>query len=394
MKKTIEDYNLYDKRVIIRCDFNVPIKNGIIMDDNRIIKSLDTIKYALNNGAKVILMSHLGRIKEFSDLEKYSLEPVAKRLEELLNMKVTFINETRGKLLEKAVKKLKPGNVLLMQNTRYEDLNEKGESNNDITLASYWASLGDIYINDAFGTCHRAHASNVGISSLLPNGIGFLVEKELKILEKSISNPNRPFVVILGGAKVSDKIGVIENLVKIADYILIGGGMSYTFLSALGYNVGKSLVDKENIAFCKKILDNYSSKILLPVDNVVSKAISNDALVRIVNSNQILSDDIALDIGPQTIKKYSEYLLNSKTVIWNGPVGYSELKKFEHGTKSLFEFLSKLNSTVIIGGGDTAASAINLGYGNSFTHISTGGGATLELLEGKKLPGIESINNK
>ena len=394
MKKTIEDYNLYDKRVIIRCDFNVPIKNGIIMDDNRIIKSLDTIKYALNNGAKVILMSHLGRIKEFSDLAKYSLEPVAKRLEELLNMKVTFINETRGKLLEKAVKKLKPGNVLLMQNTRYEDLNEKGESNNDITLASYWASLGDIYINDAFGTCHRAHASNVGISSLLPNGIGFLVEKELKILEKSISNPNRPFVVILGGAKVSDKIGVIENLVKIADYILIGGGMSYTFLSALGYNVGKSLVDKENIAFCKKILDNYSSKILLPVDNVVSKAISNDALVRIVNSNQILSDDIALDIGPQTIKKYSEYLLNSKTVIWNGPVGYSELKKFEHGTKSLFEFLSKLNSTVIIGGGDTAASAINLGYGNSFTHISTGGGATLELLEGKKLPGIESINNK
>lgn len=394
MKKTIEDYNLYDKRVIIRCDFNVPIKNGIIMDDNRIIKSLDTIKYALNNGAKVILMSHLGRIKEFSDLEKYSLEPVAKRLEELLNMKVTFINETRGKLLEKAVKKLKPGNVLLMQNTRYEDLNEKGESNNDITLASYWASLGDIYINDAFGTCHRAHASNVGISSLLPNGIGFLVEKELKILEKSISNPNRPFVVILGGAKVSDKIGVIENLVKIADYILIGGGMSYTFLSALGYNVGKSLVDKENIAFCKKILDNYSSKILLPVDNVVSKVISNDAFVRIVNSNQILSDDIALDIGPQTIKKYSEYLLNSKTVIWNGPVGYSELKKFEHGTKSLFEFLSKLNSTVIIGGGDTAASAINLGYGNSFTHISTGGGATLELLEGKKLPGIESINNK
>ena len=394
MKKTIEDYNLYDKRVIIRCDFNVPIKNGIIIDDNRIIKSLDTIKYALNNGAKVILMSHLGRIKEFSDLEKYSLEPVAKRLEELLNMKVTFINETRGKLLEKAVKKLKPGNVLLMQNTRYEDLNEKGESNNDITLASYWASLGDIYINDAFGTCHRAHASNVGISSLLPNGIGFLVEKELKILEKSISNPNRPFVVILGGAKVSDKIGVIENLVKIADYILIGGGMSYTFLSALGYNVGKSLVDKENIAFCKKILDNYSSKILLPVDNVVSKVISNDAFVRIVNSNQILSDDIALDIGPQTIKKYSEYLLNSKTVIWNGPVGYSELKKFEHGTKSLFEFLSKLNSTVIIGGGDTAASAINLGYGNSFTHISTGGGATLELLEGKKLPGIESINNK
>ena len=394
MKKTIEDYNLYDKRVIIRCDFNVPIKNGIIMEDNRIIKSLDTIKYALNNGAKVILMSHLGRLKEFSDLEKYSLEPVAKRLEELLNMKVTFINETRGKLLEKAVKKLKPGNVLLMQNTRYEDLNEKGESNNDITLASYWASLGDIYINDAFGTCHRALASNVGISSFLPNGIGFLVEKELKILEKSISNPNRPFVVILGGAKVSDKIGVIENLVKIADYILIGGGMSYTFLSALGYNVGKSLVDKENIAFCKKILDNYSSKILLPVDNVVSKVISNDAFVRIVNSDQILSDDIALDIGPQTIKKYSEYLLNSKTVIWNGPVGYSELKKFEHGTKSLFEFLSKLNSTVIIGGGDTAASAINLGYGNSFTHISTGGGATLELLEGKKLPGIESINNK
>ena len=393
MKKTIKDYNLYNKRVIIRVDFNVPIKDGVILDDNRIIESLDTIKYAMNNGAKVILLSHLGRVKTEADLAINNLEVVAKRLEEVLNHKVIFIPETRGKNLEKAVKKLKVGDVLLVQNTRYEDLGNKLESSNDFSLASYWASLGDIYINDAFGTSHRAHASNVGIASILPNGIGFLIEKELTILYKAIKKPNRPFTVILGGAKVNDKIGVIENLAKIADYILIGGGMAYTFLVAKGYNVGKSLVDKENIDFCKKILDNYSNKIILPVDNVVAKEISSLAHTNIVASNSIGSDDICLDIGPETVKLFEKYLNQSKTVIWNGPVGYSEIKKFENGTKSLCNILSKINGTTIIGGGDTASSVINLGYKDKFSHISTGGGATLELLEGKDLPGISVITD-
>ena len=393
MKKTIKDYNLYGKKVIIRCDFNVPMENHKILDDNRIVASLDTIKYAINNGAKVILMSHLGRVKELEDLEKNNLKPVAKRLEELLNLKVTFIDETRGKKLEKAIKSMKIGDIILIQNTRYEDLNGKCESSNNLELASYWASLGDIYINDAFGTCHRAHASNVGIASILPNGVGFLVEKEVNIVKKAITNPNRPFTVILGGAKVSDKIGVIENLVKIADYILIGGGMAYTFLTAKGYNVGKSLVDKENIDFCKKILDNYASKIILPVDNIVASEISEMAKTREAASNDILDYDIALDIGPKTIELFNKYLQNSKTIIWNGPIGYAELKRFANGTKQLCEILSKVDAITIVGGGDTASSVINFGYKDKFTHISTGGGATLELLEGKDLPGISVITD-
>lgn len=393
MKKTIRDYNLYDKKVIIRCDFNVPMENNVILDDNRIVASLDTIEYAINNGAKVILMSHLGRIKEASDLANNSLEPVAKRLEELLHRKVVFVDVTRGKKLEKTIKKMHVGNVVLIQNTRYEDLDGKKESSNDLELASYWASLGDIYINDAFGTSHRAHASNVGIASILPNGVGFLIEKELNILERAINNPKRPFTVILGGAKVNDKIGVIENLVKIADYILIGGGMAYTFLASQGLNVGKSLVNKENIDFCKKILDNYSSKIILPIDNLVANEISNSSMVRVASSDNIKDMDIGLDIGPKTIALFNEYLVKSKTVIWNGPVGFAEIKNFSKGTKALCETLSKLDAITIIGGGDTASSVINLGFKDKFTHISTGGGATLELLEGKNLPGINVISN-
>ncbi|MCI9433806.1 MAG: phosphoglycerate kinase [Bacilli bacterium] len=393
MKKTIRDYNLYDKKVIIRCDFNVPIANNVILDDNRIVASLDTIEYAINNGAKVILLSHLGRIKEASDLANNSLDLVAKRLEELLKRKVIFVDVTRGKKLEKAIKKMRVGSVVLIQNTRYEDLDGKKESSNDLELASYWASLGDIYINDAFGTSHRAHASNVGLASILPNGIGFLIEKEVNILERSVNNPKRPFTVILGGAKVNDKIGVIENLVKIADYILIGGGMAYTFLASKGLNVGKSLVDKENIDFCKKILDNYSSKIILPVDNLVANEINNSSMVRVAPSDNIQDMDIALDIGPKTVTLFNEYLMKSKTIIWNGPVGFSEIKNFSKGTKALCETLSKLDAITIIGGGDTASSVINLGYKDKFTHISTGGGATLELLEGKDLPGISIISN-
>ena len=390
MKKTIRDYDLNGKKVIIRVDFNVPIKDGVIKDDNRIRESLKTINYAIDNNAKVILLSHLGRIKEESDLAKNDLAPVAKRLSELLGKEVIFSPTTRD--LEKYVDNMKDKDVLLVQNTRYEDLDGKKESSNDKELASYWASLGEIFINDAFGTSHRAHASNVGIASILPNGIGFLVEKELKELD--LTNIERPFTVILGGSKVSDKIGVIENLVNIADYILIGGGMAYTFLSAAGFNIGSSLLDSENIEFCKSMLGKYPDKIILPTDSIVTKEVSENSPYMEKYITDFDNDDIGVDIGHSTVKLFKETLVNSKTVIWNGPVGIFEMDNFSKGTKELLEILSKLDAKVIIGGGDTASAAINFGYKDAFSHISTGGGASLELLEGKKLPGIESILEK
>lgn len=390
MKKTIRDYDLNGKKVIIRVDFNVPIKDGVIKDDNRIGESLKTINYAIDNNAKVILLSHLGRIKEESDLAKNDLAPVAKRLSELLGKEVIFSPTTRD--LEKYVDNMKEKDVLLVQNTRYEDLDGKKESSNDKELASYWASLGEIFINDAFGTSHRAHASNVGIASILPNGIGFLVEKELKELD--LTNIERPFTVILGGSKVSDKIGVIENLVNIADYILIGGGMAYTFLSAAGFNIGSSLLDSENIEFCKSMLGKYPDKIILPTDSIVTKEVSENSPYMEKYITDFDNDDIGVDIGHSTVKLFKETLVNSKTVIWNGPVGIFEMDNFSKGTKELLEILSKLDAKVIIGGGDTASAAINFGYKDAFSHISTGGGASLELLEGKKLPGIESILEK
>lgn len=390
MKKTIRDYDLNGKKVIIRVDFNVPIKDGVIKDDNRIRESLKTINYAIDNNAKVILLSHLGRVKEESDLAKNDLAPVAKRLSELLGKEVIFSPTTRD--LEKYVDNMKEKDVLLVQNTRYEDLDGKKESSNDKELASYWASLGEIFINDAFGTSHRAHASNVGIASILPNGIGFLVEKELKELD--LTNIERPFTVILGGSKVSDKIGVIENLVNIADYILIGGGMAYTFLSAAGFNIGSSLLDSENIEFCKSILGKYPDKIILPTDSIVTKEVSENSPYMEKYITDFDNDDIGVDIGHSTVKLFKETLVNSKTVIWNGPVGIFEMDNFSKGTKELLEILSKLDAKVIIGGGDTASAAINFGYKDAFSHISTGGGASLELLEGKKLPGIESILEK
>ena len=376
--------------MIIRVDFNVPIKDGVIKDDNRIRESLKTINYAIDNNAKVILLSHLGRIKEESDLAKNDLAPVAKRLSELLGKEVIFSPTTRD--LEKYVDNMKEKDVLLVQNTRYEDLDGKKESSNDKELASYWASLGEIFINDAFGTSHRAHASNVGIASILPNGIGFLVEKELKELD--LTNIERPFTVILGGSKVSDKIGVIENLVNIADYILIGGGMAYTFLSAAGFNIGSSLLDSENIEFCKSMLGKYPDKIILPTDSIVTKEVSENSPYMEKYITDFDNDDIGVDIGHSTVKLFKETLVNSKTVIWNGPVGIFEMDNFSKGTKELLEILSKLDAKVIIGGGDTASAAINFGYKDAFSHISTGGGASLELLEGKKLPGIESILEK
>ncbi|NLL44675.1 MAG: phosphoglycerate kinase [Mollicutes bacterium] len=394
MKKTIKDYDLNGKKVIIRCDFNVPIKNGIISDDNRIVESLPTIKYAIENGAKVILMSHLGRIKTAEDLPENTLLPVAKRLSELLKKEVVFVSKTRGKELEDAINKLNNSDVLLMENTRYEDLNGELESSNDEALGKYWASLGDIFINDAFGTAHRSHASNVGIATYLPSGIGFLIEKELMMLEETINNPVRPFTVILGGAKVSDKIGVIENLVKVADYILIGGGMSYTFLVADGKKVGKSLVDKEMIDFCKNILANYRNKIILPIDVVCGKEISEATEIKECDIDEFSDDNMGLDIGPKTVDLFKEYLEKSKTIIWNGPVGVFEINKFANGTKRVCEILTKLDAIKIAGGGDTGSAIINFGYEKGFNHISTGGGASLTLLEGKVLSGIDVIADK
>lgn len=394
MKKTIRDFDLKDKKVIIRCDFNVPIKDGKITDDNRIRESLDTINYALENGAKVILMSHLGRVKTEEDKQKNTLLPVSKRLSKLLNKEVIFIHETKGNLLETSISNLKSSEVLLIENTRFEDLNGKKESGNDFELGKYWASLGEIFINDAFGTCHRAHASNVGIASNLPNGIGFLVEKEISILGNTLEKPDRPFTVILGGAKVNDKIKVIENLVNLADYILIGGGMAYTFLKAKGIEIGSSLSDEENINFCRNILKKYSEKIILPIDSICNKQVETKEMPSLKFITDFNKDDMGLDIGTGTIKLFEQYLSESKTVIWNGPLGMFELEQYQNGTKRICDYLSKLDSTVIIGGGDTAAAAISFGNKESFTHISTGGGASLEMLEGKKLPGIEIINDK
>lgn len=394
MKKTIRDYNLNNKKVIIRCDFNVPIKDGKIIDDNRIKESLETIKYAIDNNAKVILMSHLGRVKTEEDKKDKSLKIVSVRLSELLKHPVTFIDKTRGENLELMINNMKPKDVLLIENTRYEDINGKKESGNDLELGKYWASLGDIFINDAFGTCHRKHASNVGIASHLPSGIGFLVEKELNILGKTLENPNRPFVIILGGAKVNDKIKVIENLVPKADYILIGGGMAFTFLKAKNIEIGKSILDEEKISFCKEMMNKYPDKIILPIDIVCSKKIDEESLFENKFITDLKDDDIGLDIGFNTVKLFCEYLKECKTVIWNGPVGMCELKNYQEGTKKLCEFLAKLDSSVIIGGGDTAAAIISLGYKNSFTHISTGGGASLELMEGKNLPGVDIIDER
>lgn len=394
MKKTIRDYDLSGKKVIIRVDFNVPMKDGKIQDDNRIVESLPTIKYAIDNHAKVILMSHLGRVKTEEDLVKNNLKPVATRLSELLSKEVVFVDKTRGEELESAISNLQEGDVLLMQNTRYEDLDGKKESSNEEELGNYWASLGDIYINDAFGTAHRAHASNVGIASNLPNGIGFLIEKELEHLEKAIKDPVRPFTVILGGAKVSDKIGVIENLVNIADYILIGGGMMFTFLKSQGYEVGKSLLDEESIEFCKKMMEEYPNKIVLPVDCTCGKELSEDSPMRAAIISDIHEDEMGLDLSLKSFDLFASYIKMSKTIIWNGPVGAFEIEKFSIGTKVLCEELAKSDATVILGGGDTAAAAIQFGYKDKFTHISTGGGASLELLEGKDLPGISIISEK
>lgn len=393
MKKTIKDYDLHGKRVIIRCDFNVPMKDGKITDDTRIQAALPTIEYAINESDKVILMSHLGRVKEEKDLVKNDLFPVAQRLSNLLNQKVLFCKATSGSELKDAVDGLKDGEVLLMQNTRYEDLNGKKESSNDPELGAFWASLGDIYINDAFGTAHRAHASNVGIASHLPNGIGFLIEKELNHLE-SLKNPERPYVIIMGGAKVSDKIKVIENLAPIADKIMIGGGMAFTFLKAKGIDIGKSLLEEDSLEFCQKMIATYGDKLVLPVDVNVTTEFSEETPHHICKVSEIGADEMAMDIGPETIAMMKEVLANAKTVFWNGPLGVYEMKEYQKGTNELLKTIANSSIHSVLGGGDIVAAASELGFKDKVSHASTGGGATLEFLEGKELPGITIIQEK
>ena len=380
--KRIDETNLKNKTVIIRVDFNVPIKDGVIIDDNRIKESLKTINYCLDNNCKIILLSHLGKVKTEEDKLKNTLKPVSIRLSELLNKEILFVPETRGKIVDETVKNMKDKDIVLLENTRFEDLNGKLESGCDDTLSSYWASLGDIFINDAFGTCHRAHASNVGISKHLPSCLGFLVLKELDNLLPIINNPKKPFTVILGGAKISDKINLVKNLIEKADYILIGGAMAYTFLKSKGISVGKSLVDEEAISFVKSL---PMDKIILPIDHIVSLEIDGKKK----EVHDIGSNEIGLDIGPETEKLFKSYLEKSKTVFWNGPMGYYENISYQDGTRYICDVISNLDITSVVGGGDSASCVINMGYKDKFTHISTGGGASLELLSGKTLPGVD-----
>jgi len=392
MKKTIKDFDLENKKVIIRVDFNVPIKDGIIEDDTRIVESLETIRYAIMHNAKVILLSHLGRIKTKEDLKNNSLDIVAKRLSELLNRKVIFVRSIDEAVIKREITRLEAGDICLLQNTRFYDLEGKKESSNDLSLAAMYASLGDIFINDAFGTIHRTHASNVGIAKLLPSGIGFLVEKELKELNY-LNNPDREYSVILGGSKVSDKIKVIEELVKKCDHLIIGGAMAFTFLKAKGYNIGKSLIEDDYLDFCKKILTDYVDKIILPVDVKVSKEINSSEYVN-KNIINLEDDDIGLDIGIDTVNIIKEVLKNTKTVFWNGPLGYYELNCYQIGTKEVLKYLLNNDIKTILGGGDIVACSSILGLKSQVYHASTGGGATLEYLDGTILPGLQAIEDK
>lgn len=394
-KKTIKDLNLKRKTVLVRVDFNVPMQDKKITDDNRIVQALETINYLIEQETKVVLFSHLGKIKTEEDKEKNTLKPVAEHLSHLLKQEVVFSAVSSGTELEEKVASLDYGQVLLVENTRYEDLEGKKESANDPELGKYWASLGDIFINDAFGTAHRAHASNVGIASHLDSAVGFLIEKELKYLGEAVDDPQRPFVAILGGAKVSDKINVIKNLLPKADHVIIGGGMAYTFLKAQGHEVGKSLVEEERIPLAKELLEEASDKIVLPVDTVIADDFSNDATIKTVGVEDVPADWQGLDVGPESVKVYKEVLSGAKTVVWNGPMGVFEMENFAKGTNAVAEILANLQEAkTIVGGGDSAAAVAQLGYEDKFTHISTGGGASLAYLEGAELPGIEAIQNK
>lgn len=394
-KKNVKDVDLKGKKVLVRADFNVPMKDGAITNDNRIVQALPTIKYIIEQGGKVILFSHLGKVKTEEDKKELSLKPVAERLSELLNKEVTFVPETRGEKLENAIHTLAEGDVLVFENTRFEDVDGKKESKNDSELGKYWASLGDVFINDAFGTAHREHASNVGIASNIETASGFLMDKEIKFIGGVVSEPERPLVAILGGAKVSDKIGVIENLLTIADKVIIGGGMAYTFFKAQGKEIGLSLLEEDKVDFAKELLERAGDKIILPIDCKVAKEFSNDAEITVVSADEIPADQESMDIGPKSVELFSEALEGANTVVWNGPMGVFELSNFAKGTIGVCKAIASLeNATTIIGGGDSAAAAMDLGFADDFSHISTGGGASLEYLEGKELPGIVAISEK
>ena len=393
-KQSVKDLELQGKKVLVRADFNVPMKDGEITNDNRIQAALPTLEYIIEQGGKVILFSHLGRIKTEEDKERNSLRPVSERLGELLGKEVTFIPETRGEQLEKAIEALNEGDVLVVENTRFEDLDGKKESGNDEELGKYWASLGDVFVNDAFGTAHRAHASNVGIASNVESAAGFLVQKEIDFIGGAVDNPERPFVAILGGAKVSDKIGVIENLLEVADKVLIGGGMAYTFFKSQGKEIGTSLLEEDKVELAASLLEKAGDKLVLPVDTVVAPEFDNDAPSQVVEGD-IPADQMGLDIGPKTIELFAKELDGAKTVVWNGPMGVFEMSNFAEGTEELSKILANLDgATTIVGGGDSATAVQKLGYEDDFSHISTGGGASLEYLEGKELPGIAAISDK
>ncbi|MCD1277436.1 MULTISPECIES: phosphoglycerate kinase [Streptococcus] len=397
-KLTVKDVDLKGKKVLVRVDFNVPVKDGVITNDNRITAALPTIKYILEQGGRAILFSHLGRVKEEADKAGKSLAPVAADLAAKLGQDVVFLpGVTRGAELEAAINALEDGQVLLVENTRYEDVDGKKESKNDPELGKYWASLGDgIFVNDAFGTAHRAHASNVGISANVEKAVaGFLLENEIAYIQEAVETPERPFVAILGGSKVSDKIGVIENLLEKADKVLIGGGMTYTFYKAQGIEIGNSLVEEDKLDIAKALLEKANGKLILPVDSKEANAFADYTEVKDTEGEAVDPGFLGLDIGPKSIAKFDEALTGAKTVVWNGPMGVFENPDFQAGTIGVMDAIVKQPGVKsIIGGGDSAAAAINLGRADKFSWISTGGGASMELLEGKVLPGLAALTEK
>lgn len=397
-KLTVKDVDLKGKKVLVRVDFNVPVKDGVITNDNRITAALPTIKYILEQGGRAILFSHLGRVKEEADKEGKSLAPVAADLAAKLGQDVKFIpGVTRGAQLEAAVNALEDGQVLLVENTRFEDVDGKKESKNDPELGKYWASLGDgIFVNDAFGTAHRAHASNVGISANVDKAVaGFLLENEIAYIKEAVETPERPFVAILGGSKVSDKIGVIENLLAKADKVLIGGGMTYTFYKAQGIEIGNSLVEEDKLDVAKALLEKSNGKLILPVDSKEANAFADYTEVKDTEGEAVDPGFLGLDIGPKSIAEFDKALTGAKTVVWNGPMGVFENPDFQAGTIGVMDAIVKQPGVKsIIGGGDSAAAAINLGRADKFSWISTGGGASMELLEGKELPGLAALTDK
>lgn len=393
-KKTIKDINVTGKKVLVRCDFNVPLdkETGEITNDLRIVGALPTIKYLLDNKAKVILCSHLGKPKG-EVKPNLSLLPVAKRLTEYLGFEVKLAKDIVGEDAKKLASELKEGEVMLLENVRFDSR----EESNDVDFSKELASLAEIYVNDAFGTAHRAHSTTAGVAEFLPAVCGFLIEKEVQMLGDSLNNPERPFIAILGGAKVSDKIKVIENLIEKADSIIIGGGMTYTFFKAMGYNVGDSICELDRIELAKETMkkaEEKNVKLLFPVDTLCGKEFSNETEIKIVNSKEIPDGWQGLDIGPETVKLFTEELQKAKTVMWNGPLGVFEFENFAKGTNAIAKVLSEIEAITIIGGGDSAAAIEKGGYADKITHISTGGGASLEFLEGKVLPGIDCLENK